>query len=249
MQTLQALIFDVDGTLADTERFGHLPAFNRAFAEAGLDWRWSEQEYGELLKITGGRERIRYYLDHHVANPPALSDEQIAGLHRHKTKLYTDFVATGQIPLRPGVARLLNEARAAGLRLAIATTTSLDNVTTLLEHTLGGAGWFEVIGAGDMAKAKKPAPDIYRYVLDALRLSPAECVALEDSRNGLRAAQGAGLPVLITVCDYTRGEDFSGAPLVLDHLGEPDQPFTVLNGNAGPARYVDVALLRSLLIG
>jgi len=121
----------------------------------------------------------------------------------------------------------------------------------LLEHTLGAAaaGWFEVIGAGDMVKAKKPAPDIYRYVLDALKLSPAECVALEDSRNGLLAAQGAGLPVLITVCDYTRGDDFGSARLVLDHLGEPDQPFTVLSGNAGQASYVDVALLRSLRAG
>jgi beta-phosphoglucomutase-like phosphatase (HAD superfamily) len=248
---LQALLFDVDGTLADTERDGHRVAFNAAFAEAGLDWNWSVELYRELLAVTGGKERIRYFLDtRRPALPPAEDvDAFIAGLHRAKTRIYTEALAAGGIPLRSGVLRLLQEARAAGLHLAVATTTTPDNVTALLYNSIGpdAPGWFEVIAAGDVVPAKKPAPDIYTWALSRLGLPASAAVAFEDSAHGLRSARDAGIAtVLVTVNDYTRGQDFAGASLVLDGLGEPDAPFRVLAGDAGGAGHVDLALLRRL---
>ncbi len=247
---LQALIFDVDGTLADTERNGHRPAFNKAFAAAGLDWVWSVELYGELLKVTGGKERIRRYLQAHRPDFKVSGDVDafITRLHLAKNRIYADMVAAGDVPLRPGVKRLLLEARAAGVRLAIATTTSMENVTALLEHCIGpeAQSWFEVIGAGDMVPAKKPAPDIYYYTLEALRLRSEQCLALEDSGNGLRSALVAKVPTLVTVSDYTMQDDFSGAAVVLDHLGEPELPARVLAGDLGGATYVDVDALRAV---
>ncbi len=252
MKRLEALIFDVDGTLAETERDGHLVAFNRAFADAGLDWVWTDALYGELLSVTGGKERILYYLDRYrpdFPRPHALSDF-IASLHAAKTKQFLQLVSEGRIPLRPGVKRLLAEARRSGLRLAIATTTSPENVTALLESALpGGLSWFEVIGSGDVVPAKKPAPDIYNYVLRELNLGPEQCLAFEDSALGLRSALAAHLKTVVTVNGYTAGQDFTGAALVLDGLGEPDAPFRVLAGEAGDAAYVDAALLHKLFAG
>ncbi len=222
MQRIKALIFDVDGTLAETERDGHRPAFNAAFAECGLDWHWDEVLYGELLAITGGKERMRHYAERYapdIAARPDL-DALIKQVHAAKTAHYVRLVGEGRLPLRPGVAELIAEARAAGIRLAIATTTSPENVTALLDASLapGSSDWFAVIGAGDVVAAKKPAPDIYRWVLDRLALPASACLAIEDSENGLRAALDAGLRCLVTVGEYTRGQDFSGAYRVVEEM-------------------------------
>ncbi len=183
--------------------------------------------------------------------PPSLEsfDALVARLHAAKTRHYTELLAAGGIPLRPGVRRLLAAARAAGLRLAIATTTTPANVSALLRHALGpdAESWFEVIGAGDVVPAKKPAPDIYYYVLERLGLAPAACLAFEDSENGLRAARGANLATVVTVNDYTRGHDFGGAAIVLDHLGEQDRPFTVLSGpRLNRTSFMDINFLLQL---
>ncbi|MGM0593820.1 MAG: HAD family hydrolase [Pseudomonadota bacterium] len=253
MSTLKALLFDVDGTLADTERDGHRVAFNRAFAEAGLDWEWSEALYGKLLAVTGGKERIRYYLDNFNTEfeRPAELDTFIAGLHKSKTAHYVQMLSEGVIPLRPGVKRLIKEAREAGLRLAVATTTTPENVSALVENALApdAMSWFEVIAAGDVVPAKKPAPDIYTYAMEKMGLAPEACIAFEDSHNGIRSSLGAGLKTIVAVNGYTREEDFSGAEIVLDHWGEPDQPFTVLSGDAGGASYLDLDLVKRLHTG
>jgi len=251
MTTLQALIFDVDGTLADTERDGHRVAFNLAFEEAGLDWVWNEALYGELLAVTGGKERIRHYLDNYRPDVKLPTDDEpayIADLHKRKTAHYTKLLAGGAIPLRPGVERLLNEARDAGLRLAIATTTTPVNVEALLKSTLGAESmdWFEVIAAGDIVPAKKPAPDIYDFALEKMKLRPEDCLAFEDSSNGIESSSAANLKTVITINGYTKDDDFSKADLVLDMFGEPDQAFTVLAGDANGSDYVNVDLLKKL---
>lgn len=222
MKTPQAIIFDVDGTLAETERDGHRPAFNQAFAEFGLDWHWDENLYGRLLEITGGKERIRHFAERAapaVANRPDFA-ALVKKLHAAKTAHYLQLVNESRLPLRPGVARLIAEARQAGIRLAIATTTSPENVDALLRASLApdAPAWFEVIGAGDIVPAKKPAPDIYRWVLDRLKLPAAVCLAIEDSAHGLAAALGAGIPTVVTVSEYTATQDFSGATFVVDNL-------------------------------
>lgn len=222
MTTCQALIFDVDGTLAETERDGHRVAFNAAFRDCGLSWHWDELRYGELLAVTGGKERIRHYAAH---DAPAIAerpdfDALVGQLHKIKTAHYLRLVDRGQLPLRPGVACLINEARQAGLRLAIATTTTPENVDALLRANLGpdAPGWFDVIGAGDVVPAKKPAPDIYQWVLDRLALPASACLAIEDSEMGLKSALTAGLRCVVTISEYTRGQDFRGAERVLEGL-------------------------------
>lgn len=248
MTILKALIFDVDGTLAETERDGHRIAFNTAFREFGLDWNWDVDLYGKLLAVTGGKERIRYYLDrfHQDFVKPADFDELVKSLHQTKTRYYVELLEGGSIPLRPGIKRLVTEARNAGLKLAIATTTSPDNVTTLLRCSLApdAGSWFEVIAAGDIVAAKKPAPDIFLWALDKLGLTADDCLAFEDSENGLKSSLGAGLKTVVTVSGYTAGQDFSGATAVLSDLGEPWQPFKLLAGNVQGEKWATVDLLR-----
>ncbi len=254
--SLQALIFDVDGTLAHTERDGHRVAFNQAFTEAGLDWHWSVEQYGQLLEVAGGKERIHHYMQAFCCDwqPPEDVQGFVADLHAAKNKHYQTLVAEGVIPLRPGVKRLLQDAREGGIRLAIATTSDLPNAIALLEQTLGpdSLDWFETIAAGDIVTAKKPAPDIYNYALQQLALPSSACLVFEDSQVGCQAACAASLRSIITVNDYTQHQDFTGALMVLDGLGEPHQPMTVLAG-VGAADladeitdYVDIAFLQGL---
>jgi HAD superfamily hydrolase (TIGR01509 family) len=246
---LKALLFDVDGTLADTERDGHRIAFNAAFKEYGLDWDWDVPLYGKLLAVTGGKERMHYYVESFRPDyvKPADFADLVVELHKAKTRHYTRMLAEGGIPLRPGVKRLLQEARAAGMIMGVATTTTPENVTALLRHSLAddGADWFAVIAAGDIVPAKKPAPDIYIWAMERLGLSPEECLAFEDSRNGIRASMGANLKTVVTVNDYTRDDDFTGALAVLSDLGEPDAPYTRLD--APGTGVVDLACLHAWL--
>jgi len=272
LSMLKALIFDVDGTLAETERDGHRLAFNQAFAEVGLEWNWSVEVYGKLTEIGGGKERIVYYIEnvdhfqqlenlHNLPTPEPLKTgeslqslksqlqhiaqdqgfetlkEWIAAVHHRKSSYYAQILAQGLIRPRPGVLRLLEEAKTLGIPLAIATTSALPNALSLLKTTIApdSPEWFTVIAAGDMVPQKKPAPDIYQYVLAQLQLSPEECLVFEDSQVGLEAAKRAGLTTIVTVNDYTEGQDFSTADLVINHLGEPDLPWQI---RSNPHQYV-----------
>ena len=246
---LEALIFDVDGTLANTERDGHLVAFNLAFKELGLDWEWSNELYHELLNVTGGQLRIKYYVNKYLPNFETQDLDAFAlKLHQLKTKKYVSIVDEGAMPLRPGVERLFKEAREAGLRLAIATTTTPANVDALISNTLGkeALDWFEVIGAGDVVPNLKPAGDIYHYVLEQMNLDASQCLAFEDSHNGIVSTTEAHIKTLITVNEYTDTHDFTGAVVTLSNLGEPDQPFKLINGNPTQASFVNVAYLQEL---
>jgi HAD superfamily hydrolase (TIGR01509 family) len=249
-EKLEALLLDVDGTLADTERDGHRVAYNRAFAAAGLDWHWDLESYGKLLAVSGGKERMRFYLEQFNTGfeGAAELDGLVDRLYQLKTGFYLELMNEAAIPLRPGVERLLKEAHSSGLRLAIATTTGPENVAALLESSMGpeSIAWFDVIAAGDAVPRKKPAPDIYLYALDKMGLPAAACLAIEDSDNGVAASTAAGLKTIVTVNEYTKNQDFSAAVIVLDQLGEPGAGFEVLAGDASGSTYVDIAFLNCI---
>ena len=221
----RAIIFDVDGTLAETEET-HREAFNRAFRQAGLSWSWDQDLYRELLAVTGGKERIRHFIeDHGAAGAPEEDQEPfIRALHADKTKAYTRMVSGGELELRPGVRELIDAARRRGYRLAIATTTTPANVDALLRAAYADTGHdlFEVICAGDSVESKKPAPDVYLRTLEELGLAADSCIAIEDSRNGLLAARAAGIEAVVTPSVYTRDERFDEAALVVDDLASLD---------------------------
>jgi len=219
---MKALIFDCDGVLVDTERDGHRVAFNRAFAAAGIDADWDVELYGELLKIAGGKERMTHYFNQAGWPDGQTAATLIPELHKKKTAIFTELIAQGRLPLRPGVARIVDEAHAAGVRLGVCTTSdpkAIDGVLDLL-----GAqrkAWFEVVLAGDIVKKKKPDPEIYNLAKQRLGLDARDCVVIEDSRNGLLSALGAGMRCLITTSAYTLDEDFTGAAKVVPELGDP----------------------------
>jgi len=245
---LEALIFDVDGTLAENEEW-HRRAFNETFQAFGLDWHWDETLYRQLLKVTGGKERIRYYIG--TASPPRGAEvlAKLSAFHVEKTARYADYVVSGAIKPRPGIRRLVNEAHQKGLRLGVATTTTLSNVEALVRSIFGveARHLFSVIAAGDIVPRKKPAPDVYLYACERLGVSPSVCVAIEDSENGLQAAHTAGIAVLAAPSFYSSEDDFSKATSVVSDLGEPDAPNRVIAGVKSVQPYVDVASLQGLL--
>ncbi|HWK15843.1 MAG TPA: HAD-IA family hydrolase [Solirubrobacteraceae bacterium] len=249
---MPALIFDCDGVLADTERDGHRRAFNETFAELGLPVRWSEEEYGVRLKIGGGKERMASLLTDdfvHEHGLPTGADgqrEMLADWHRRKTTRYTAIVRGGGLPARPGIARIAAEALHAGWTLAVASTSAEESVRAVLAHAVGavGAARFEVF-AGDIVAAKKPDPAIYELALARLAIGPEDAIVIEDSRNGLLAADAAGLRCVVTVSSYTADEDMHEAILVVTNLGDPGEPARVL-ANRSAAEPGDLITLADL---
>ena len=249
IMTLKAIIFDVDGTIANTEHDGHLKAFNEAFDFYELDWYWDSALYGELLSVSGGKERLSFYLNNY--NPKLkwpLIESDIVNIHNKKTEIFISTISKGFISLRIGVERLINDAHNHSLKLAIATTTSFDNVKAILESTLGNDALenFAVVAAGDIVDKKKPASDIYDYVLDKMNLECSECIVIEDSEIGFQSATSAGLKTVITLNEYTYTKNFKGALVVLDHLGEDDQPFQIVNGTPTTHTLVSVDYIKEL---
>jgi HAD superfamily hydrolase (TIGR01509 family) len=255
---MSTLIFDCDGVLADTERYGHLPSFNQTFEEFGLPFRWSEEEYGRKLAIGGGKERMASELTPDVIRAAGLPEDpealaaELARWHKRKTALYTELVAAGKLPPRPGIRRLIGEAQDAGWTLAVASTSAEASVRAILEFAVGRerAGRFDLLLAGDVVPKKKPDPAIYLLALERLGVPPAEVLVVEDSRNGLLAAVGAGLRCLMTVNGYTEEEDSSEATLVVSSLGDPDGERTRVIANRGkatPGGYITLADLEATL--
>ena len=251
---VSALIFDCDGVLGDTERFGHLPAFNETFREFGLPVQWSAEEYGRLLAIGGGKERMATLLTPEFVSANGLpadaegQAEVLARWHARKTAIYTDMVAAGRIPPRPGITRLITAAQDAGWTLAVASTSAEASVRAILDVAAGPdrAANFDLVLAGDVVAHKKPAPDIYLLALERLAMAAGECLVIEDSRNGLVSAVDAGLTCVVTVSDYTADEAFEEAVLVVTSLGDPGGEVTHVLANRSAARPGDWVTLEDL---
>ncbi len=229
---LEAVIFDVDGTLAETEHDGHRVAFNRAFAAMGLPYRWDGKTYHRLLSVAGGRERLLFFLARNADDLSEQQREELAReLHRLKTLYFREIIALGGLTPRPGVLRLLDELHKAGIRLAIATTGSRDWVEPLLLTLLGKSrsDFFEIILTGEDVHAKKPSPEVYHQALEKLSLPPSQVMAIEDSRNGLLAAHAAGIACVIVRNRYSEPAEHLRAELVVDSLGEESTPAVVLS--------------------
>jgi len=252
----RALILDCDGVLAETERSVHLPSFNGAFADAGLPIRWSDDEYGRKLQVAGGRERMATSVTAELLSGLGLpSDENsvaelLAELHHRKGQIAAELLSASRLEPRSGVRRLVAEAHAAGWRLAVASTAADRFVRQIVLSTLGRPICEEaLVLAGDIVSAKKPDPEIYRLALELLEVDASEAVAIEDSRNGLLAADAAGIPCVVTVSEYTAREDFSEARLVLTSLGDPGEPMTILanRSDAAPSLWLTLDDLESIV--
>lgn len=247
--TFEALVFDVDGTLADTEEL-HRQAFNEAFFACGVAWRWSPCQYAELLQITGGKERIAEYIERLPLSAMERSEfvRLIPQIHGAKTQLYRELVELGHLRPRAGVKRLMMEARSAGVQLAIASTTSPSNVESLLRASFGSEAlqWFAAIATGDVVSEKKPAPDIYYLALTMLDVPPHRAIAIEDSAIGVRSAKAAGLFTVATPSVWTIGQDFAAADLVLTSLGAPEQPLYALDERRIGAKFLGLETLAKL---
>jgi HAD superfamily hydrolase (TIGR01509 family) len=251
---VSTLIFDCDGVLADTERYGHLPAFNQTFREFGLPVQWSEEEYGRRLLIGGGKERMASLLTPEFIAEAKLPEESEAQMievgrwHGRKTAIYTEMVAQGKLPPRPGIRRVVAAAQDAGWTLAVASTSADPAVRAILEYAVGRdrAERFDLVLAGDVVPHKKPAPDIYQLCLQRLGVPTSQVLVIEDSRNGLLAARDAGLRCLITVNGYTKDEENGEAVLVVTSLGDPGGEKTQVIANRGSARPGDWVILPDL---
>ena len=247
--TFDALVFDVDGTLADTEEL-HRQAFNEAFFACGINWRWGPALYADLLQITGGKERIAGFLSQQRVSAADRGRllRLIPQIHATKTRLYRELVALGHLRPRDGVLRLMMEARSAGLKLAIASTTSPENVESLLTSSFGNdaLSWFAAIATGDIVAKKKPAPDIYNLALQQLGVAPQRAIAFEDSSIGVRAAKAAGLFTVATPSLWTIGQDFAGADVVLTSLADPERPLYAVDELRIGAKYLGLDQLETL---
>ena len=224
MSEIQAIFFDQDGVIIDTERDGHRVSFNETFKEFGYDFAWSIEEYHELLQVAGGKERMKHYLNTKGFGKPVAPgevDDLIARMHKRKTAMFIEMIESGRLPLRPGIHRFMQEAVAAGLRLGVCTTSN-EKAAQAIAHGILKDIPFEFVLAGDVVEKKKPAPDIYNLGLEKSGLRPEDVFVVEDSRNGVLAAKAAGMRVLATTNVYTENEDLSQAEIIVSCLGDPD---------------------------
>jgi HAD superfamily hydrolase (TIGR01509 family) len=235
-EKLQAILFDCDGVLAETERDGHRVAYNKAFENKGLDIHWSAQEYADLVRVSGGKERMRYFFEKNRARYPlpVFGDSLILELYLSKTEIFKEMLRSGKLPCRKGVERIIEEAREEGVQLFVCSTSHRESVETLIISNMGEkyAGYFTDLLCGDIVPNKKPAPDVYLLAKEKHKLDAKNCVVIEDSRNGLLAAKGAGMRCLVTLSHYTQDEDFDEADAILSTLGDAQTSDILIRGPA-----------------